>query len=1143
MFHIEYNTENGIWQGILSQMRIKLYYQIAIFFFCTSNTCFCFGGRYGKLFRKYFHFNGKVEKRMSEKLGIALDRTQYALYVGNKNFTDFLEWDGFGSSFIVKAEILSKKYGAEDVVWTVSDPEVLAVRVGSASAEICEGQAGADEVTAAACEGQTGAAEVTAAACGGQTGVTEATAEICARRTGVAVVTAALPDGEKASCCVTVIDNTSRMTVRTMEFQTDRLKLSAGMEAELRVILYPKDYFQNGILDSSVSWESSDESVAVVTNGRVKAVGNGCAVITAISKDVGRRAQCEVTVQDQVKKSEIRCVREETAALSVGEQVCLQAESDSRIIWRSENRYVADVDENGVVTGYSSSDRQVVSEDGFQVSYEPGTVTIYATAEDGGAAAKFEVCVAAAKTEVSFVKMNMHRKTLTQNGEICMTAVFGPSSRLLPEIQWTTSDSAVVEVTPAADTVYGARQVLVRACGCGSAVITASCGGKSDCCVVKVTAEPVKVGAVVLEPEKALDVDEVYRFAPQGTEDAQDGRLLWIGTDGEIATVDREGTVQGYRPGTITVYAVARDSLSEEKCAAVLALGEMRIVSEEAVRAVLDQTVWGSCRVTVRESSPCLRNLHVPVETVTDHSVSLLWNRASMLQAAELDHYEIWMNQEGRGTCLGETSALSYPVRNLKPETAYRFTVKAIGADQTVLCEQTVSAATKEKSQVLNVLDYGARGDDSTCDTFAIQRAINECPENGTVYLPKGHVFRSGALFLKSNMTFQVDGVLIGSDNPTDYPRIISRWEGWRSLNQADWPNAYPNMPYNIYARSSLINAGTYDEGNPGELPPYHLENLVICGCGQINANGFSLSYNEGPCGAIQEPDCKEYYHVTKVSPVKTSFLRGRAISTHNVKNLFVRDLLVAYSPAWSVHSIFCENATYEQVKVVTQGNGQIGMGTEDVRQLGHILNGDGIDPECCVHVNICQCYFTTGDDAVAVKSGRNKEGNEMDKPNAYIRITDCTSAGSLGGFGVGSENAGGTHDVLIQNIHVERSAMNGIWFKTLRWRGGLTQNIQIRDMEVDTANAIARFSFDHSKGGMTNVVNPADELPRLRNLTLENVKGRNTRKGFLFTGLEDSCMEQIRMEGCDGGGAPGILRHVKEFVCVDSCVEMEEER
>lgn len=220
---------------------------------------------------------------------------------------------------------------------------------------------------------------------------------------------------------------------------------------------------------------------------------------------------------------------------------------------------------------------------------------------------------------------------------------------------------------------------------------------------------------------------------------------------------------------------------------------------------------------------------------------------------------------------------------------------------------------------------------------------------------------------------------------------------------------------------------------------------------------------------------------------------------------------------------------------VITQGNGNAGNGTA-LKSCGHIPNGDGIDPESCTNANIFNVDFSTGDDAVAMKSGRNQEGNKYDKPNAYVRVTDCASKWSLGGFGTGSENASGSHDILFQNITVENVRLYGIWIKTRAARGGVTENIQIRDLSVKSANTAIRCEHgyvDRTNG--VNDINPADEYPVLRYVTVENMASEGTSSGIVAQGLDGSKINNITIKNSSfKDNVKSSLEHCADFEISD---------
>lgn len=1006
---------------------------------------------------------------------ILLNRRAYPLYVGGSAEVGYRDRTEKGSSFLLEARIISPVWQEKDISWEIADTSVVIF----------------DE----------------------RTDSVKGKKRVRALNTGITTVSAALPDGTCAECIFTVIDNYARMTVAELALNTPVLHLKKGSEAVLHPILYPKDIFRNGAMDTALMWKCSDKSIAVVENGRVIALENGETELIVSSRDTGREARLRIRVSPEAGEGGT----EETAdgvKLRVGQKLTLPCKS-GKVHWQSENRYVVSVDEKGELTALSPSLEQKTDATGMKVWEEQAPVWVYATEEEGGRVTKYPVTVEKEPVPILGLSISPGELVIPVGESRIVTAAAGPSVMRKEAVLWSCGKGDALELEPMEDTACGISQIKVHAKKCGEAGIAACLGNLEASCRVRVTAYAQKTDYVDIGEKLEIDVDQVYQFQPALTADAADKRLHWIISDADIATLDREGNVQGYQPGACEIYAIARDSLSRDQETYLKSLGSngRGLKGDTRFRELLKTAVYGVCRLQVKASAPCLRNLHIPGEAVTDHSALLLWNRAALLDTGDFTRYRVY----GNGKLLAETQKLGYRAEGLNPQTEYRFRVEALDKRGAVLAEAGADVTTKPQSRLLNVLDFGAVGDGRRMDTCYIQKAVNACPPGGTVLLPSGHIFVSGALFLKSNMTFCVDGVLLGSSNPRDYPRVITRWEGWRKLEQPaeGWENSTPRVPENHCPHASLLNAGCYDEGEKGQTGPYHLENLIICGKGQINANGFTLAYQEGP-------NINTEGKVLVASPVKDATSRGSAIRIHNGRNIYVKDVQTAYAPGWTIHTIFCDRITFDGMELVSQGDGDWGFGS-DVRNCGHIYNGDGIDPESCTHVNMFDVYFTTGDDAVAIKSGRNREGNELDKPNAYVRITDCVSKWSLGGFGTGSESASGSHDLLFQNLRAEDLLVSGIWLKTCAERGGVTEYIQVRDLY--TGNCDSPVWIFNTYTSTSVQANPALHPPVVRHLRFENVHGRaDNKRGFCLEGSEACPIEEAHFRGSSSGGKENRL-------------------
>ncbi|MGH7994277.1 MAG: glycoside hydrolase family 28 protein [Limisphaerales bacterium] len=176
----------------------------------------------------------------------------------------------------------------------------------------------------------------------------------------------------------------------------------------------------------------------------------------------------------------------------------------------------------------------------------------------------------------------------------------------------------------------------------------------------------------------------------------------------------------------------------------------------------------------------------------------------------------------------------------------------------------------------------------------------------------------------------------------------------------------------------------------------------------------------------------------------------------------------------WSIHPTYCEEVMATNLTIRSTGG-----------------NGDGIDVDSCKHVRIEACDIVTGDDCIALKSGRGMEGYRIAKPTEDVLISHCTLADSIFAcIGIGSETSGGIRDVRIEDCKFIHARTYAIYIKSRPGRGAFVENISATNLEVDTApGGFLRVNLLNS-GLQDPEPVPGDEgIPVAKNYRFDNVK------------------------------------------------------
>ena len=401
------------------------------------------------------------------------------------------------------------------------------------------------------------------------------------------------------------------------------------------------------------------------------------------------------------------------------------------------------------------------------------------------------------------------------------------------------------------------------------------------------------------------------------------------------------------------------------------------------------------------------------------------------------------------GNIIGETDRTFFEIRNLCEDTVYTITLKTVFADKKIFKENNITVRTTKYKQVIDVTKapYFAKGDGVTDNTAILQQALNDCTPEQKIYIPKG-VFLTGALDMHGDTELYLDegAALQGSTDFEMYlPKQNARFEGTESA-----------------CFRPLIRMGVMDNQKGNDC-----KNVIIRGKGTVSGGGKLLCEN-----IIKYEKNRLKKYVKKMGESLKEYecentIYGRArpflIDVCNCENVVIDGITIKNGPTWNLHLVYSENITVSSCYFYSEG----------------IWNGDGIDPDSCENVSIFNCEFCTHDDAIAVKSGKNPQGNIINRPTKNVRIFSCRGKN---GIAIGSEVSGGIDGVYIWDCDFRNSYM-GIHIKTTKKRGGYIRNVSVKDSILANIKACSALSFnDDGKeaGTFTEVENVVFENIRL---------------------------------------------------------------
>ena len=356
------------------------------------------------------------------------------------------------------------------------------------------------------------------------------------------------------------------------------------------------------------------------------------------------------------------------------------------------------------------------------------------------------------------------------------------------------------------------------------------------------------------------------------------------------------------------------------------------------------------------------------------------------------------------------------------------------------------------------ITKYGATdgGDAST----ALAKAIDACARagGGHVIVPKGD-YLTGPIRLRSHVDLHLDAgaTLRFSQDPSRYPLTLTRWEGVELMN-------YSPMIYAADCEDVAITGeGTLD----GQADETHWWNWKSEKEPKLQNDDRNALFKQNDDGV---PVAQRVYGAGH-------FLRPTFIEPFRCRNVLIEGITIRNTPFWALHPMLSTNVTIRRVTVISHGP-----------------NNDGCDPESCRDVLIEDCLFDTGDDCIALKSGRNADGRRINVPIENVVIRGCRMNNGHGGITVGSEISGGARNIFAEKNRLDSPELErGLRVKTNSARGGVVENIFARDIEIGNVK-LAPIEID-----LRYMSESGDFPPTVRNIVVERMHSEHSQHGLFI--------------------------------------------
>ena len=371
------------------------------------------------------------------------------------------------------------------------------------------------------------------------------------------------------------------------------------------------------------------------------------------------------------------------------------------------------------------------------------------------------------------------------------------------------------------------------------------------------------------------------------------------------------------------------------------------------------------------------------------------------------------------------------------------------------------------------ITEFGAKpGVDNTA---AIRSAIDACHAagGGRVLVPAGD-WLTGPIHLLSrvNLHLSKGATLKFSTEASDYPVIDTRWEGMECMNYSALIEARDQKDIAVTGSGTLDGQADWDNWwswNDKKHKP-SLQQSARNRLAAISESGLPVverMFGDG------------------------SYLRPNFIQFQRCENILIEGVTLLRSPMWEIHPVLSRNITVRGVTVISHGP-----------------NNDGCDPESSRDVLIEDCVFDTGDDCIAIKSGRNNDGRRVNVPSENLIIRRCVMRDGHGGVVLGSEISGSVRNVFIEDCEMDSPNLErALRFKSNARRGGVLENVFMRRVKIGhVKEAVLTVDFLYEEGAK------GPYPPTVRNVRLDSITSADSPRVLYIRGFDGATIDDIRI-------------------------------